>query len=321
MEEPARWTHQTAQTSERRSGSRGFHARTVTVPLVFILIHFIVVNAVSIAYLLIILALQSASGMLNMLDILSDPEALVGMVQEHYPVITIIYAAFLIPVYALYLKHARRKDERALLTEPLRLMDILPGLAMAVGALGLTNLYFVLLARLAESSPFVASQMDAYEKLSASFSPKNGLGFLIVGISVMAPVTEELLFRGIVQGELRKAMPEPAAVLIQAVIFAAYHLQPIQSSYALIPGLLLGMAYAWSRSIWVPIAMHMFFNFLGSILPVLAGTDEYLGQVAATAQIGFIAAGTLAGVFFYMNRRRGLNRLEETDNIQTGQGA
>jgi len=321
MGEPAGWTHQIAQSPGGRSSARGFQARTVTVPLVFILIHFIVVNIVSIAYLLIVLMLQSASGLINMLDILGDAEALSGMVQEHYPVITIIYAAFLIPVYTLYLTHARRKDHRALLTEPVRMTDILPGLAMAVGALGLTNLYFVLLTRLAETSPFIASQMDAYEKLSASFSPKNGLGFLIVGISVMAPVTEELLFRGIVQGELRKAMPEPIAVLIQAVVFAAYHLQPIQSSYALIPGLLLGMAYAWSRSIWVPIVMHMFFNFLGSILPILAGTDEYLGQVAATAQVGFIAAGALAGVFFYMNRRRGLDSMQETDNIQTGQGA
>ena len=278
--------------------------RTVLVPLTFIMVHFITVNLVSIAFLAVHLMVKSLGGALDILDVIGDAQAMNSLIQANYPVITILYALILIPVYAIYLIIARKNDPRMLLTESLRVSDLLPGLAMAVGALGLTSLYFALLDHLSQSSAFVAKQLEAYEALSSSFSPQGGLGFLIIGISVMAPITEELLFRGIVQGELRKAMPESAAIIIQAILFAAYHIQPVQASYALIPGVLLGVTYAWSRSIWVPIAMHMLFNALGSLLPILVGEDPYLGQVAATAQIAFIAAGILAGVFFFMNRRK-----------------
>ena len=304
MDELNHWTRDSAeyQPSGRKTG--GFRPRTVLVPLTFIMIHFITVNLVTVAYLAVHMMVKSIGGAFDILDVLGDAQALNSLVQANYPMITILYALILIPVYGIYLVIARKNDPRMLLTESFRLADLLPGLAMTVGALGLTSLYFVLLDQLSQSNAFIAGLLEDYEALSGSFSPEGGLGFLIIGISVMAPITEELLFRGIVQGELRKAMPEPAAIIIQAILFAAYHIQPVQASYALIPGVLLGVAYAWSRSIWVPIAMHMLFNALGSLLPVLVGDDPYLGQVAATAQVAFIAAGILAGVFFYMNRRK-----------------
>lgn len=302
-EESNRWSHESIQLSEPHRPVRGFRARTFMVPLTFILIHFITVNVVTTAYLLVYLVLKSVSGTADILQVLGDRELLTQLIQSNYPVITVLYSLFLIPVYGLYLKHARTKDARALLVERLRLTDLLPGLAMAIGALGLTNLYFALLIKLSETIPFVADQLDQYEQLSGSFSPENGLVFLAIGISIMAPITEELLFRGIVQGELRKAMPESVAIILQAILFAAYHMQLVQSSYALIPGLILGIAYAWSRSIWVPIAMHMGFNLLGSILPILVGEEPFINQVASVAQVGFIVVGLLAGAFFYMNRR------------------
>lgn len=304
MNDLSHWTRDNAeyQPSGRKTG--GFRTRTVLIPLTFILIHFITVNLVSVAFLAVHLMVKTFGGAMDILDVLGDPQALNSLIQANYPVITILYAVILIPVYGIYLVIARKNDPRMLLSEPIRIMDLLPGLAMTVGALGLTSLYFALLDHLSQSSVFIANQLEAYEALSGSFSPQGGVGFLIIGISVMAPITEELLFRGIVQGELRKAMPETAAIIIQAILFAAYHIQPVQASYALIPGILLGVAYAWSRSIWVPIAMHMLFNALGSLLPILVGEDPYLGQVAATAQIAFIAAGILAGVFFHMNRRK-----------------
>jgi membrane protease YdiL (CAAX protease family) len=303
--------------TESKLPVRRFQARTITIPLLFISIHFVMVNIVSIAYLMVLLLLKSITGTVDVMDILGNTDALNQLAQTHYPVITILYSLVLIPVYGAYLHYSHRRDARSLLLERVRILDILPGLAMAIGALGLTTLYFALLAKLAETSTFIAEQLDAYKKLSESFSPENGLIFLIIGISIMAPITEELLFRGVVQGEFRKAMPEPVAIVLQAVIFAFYHLQPVQISYALIPGLLLGMAYAWSRSIWVPILMHMLFNFLGSVLPILVGDDAMLNQIVATAQIAFIAAGLVAAIFFYMNRRRGPIISTKTGRLQS----
>lgn len=281
-----------------------FGARTILVPLLFILLHLVAATLVSALYVVVLVLINSAANNQDMLATLSDAEALNRLLTQHYPIITVLYSLVLVPTYALYLVYARRRDPLVLHTDPLRPSDLFAGLAMMVGALGLTNLYFVLLDRLSDSIPLVDRYLTDYERISESFTPDAGMFWLILGISVMAPLTEELLFRGIVQGELRRVMPEPAAIVLQAVVFAAYHMQPVQSTYALIPGLLLGIAYAWSRSIWVPILMHMTFNLLGSLVPLLNGEDAGLGQITALAQLAFIVVGVLAGIYMHMNRRR-----------------
>jgi len=157
---------------------------------------------------------------------------------------------------------------------------------------------------LQERVPFVQNQMDDYMETAGAFTASSGYIWLIIGICIMAPLVEELVFRGIIQGELRKAMPEWAAIIIQAVVFALFHMQAIQITYVVLPGLLLGLAYYWSRSLWVPIIMHMVFNFFGSVLPAMAGTDETLNNILSISELAFILVGILAGVFFWMNRRR-----------------
>ncbi len=111
-------------------------------------------------------------------------------------------------------------------------------------------------------------------------------------------------FRGIIQGELRRAMPEWLAVVIQALAFAIFHMQPIQSSYVFLPGLLLGAAYAWSRSLWVPIVMHIFFNLLGSLVPSLIQSDEMLVQIVGLTQMAFIPVAVAAAVYMFLSSRK-----------------
>ena len=279
-------------------------ARTILLPIAFVLLHLVAATVTSALFVILLVFLNGMSGNQGMLDQLSDPEALNRLLQQYYPIITVLYSLFLIPVYVLYLTFARRRDPRLLYTEKLRPADLFAGLAMIVGALGLTNAFFALLQWLSQRSPFVSQQLDDYNRVSGSFTPQAGVLWLVLGICIMAPLTEELLFRGIIQGEFRRVMPEPAAIVLQAVLFAAYHMQPVQSAYALIPGLLLGMAYAWSRTIWVPILMHMSFNFFGSIVPLLSGDDTGMGRIAAATQLAFIAVGLLAGIFMHLNRRR-----------------
>ena len=66
---------------------------------------------------------------------------------------------------------------------------------------------------------------------------------------------------------------------------------------------MLGFAYAWTRSLWVPILMHMLFNFLGSVLPSLVGEDEVLGQIVGISEMAFILIGALCLIYLYRNRK------------------
>ena len=90
---------------------------------------------------------------------------------------------------------------------------------------------------------------------------KSGLWNLVFAVGiVLAPVSEELLFRGIGLPLLIRRIGVWPAVCLLSLFFAALHLH-IPS---LIPLFLIGaafsLAYLYTGAIAVPIAMHVIFN-------------------------------------------------------------
>lgn len=61
--------------------------------------------------------------------------------------------------------------------------------------------------------------------------------------AVIAPLAEELLFRGIVYRLCAKKMPWQMAAVISALLFAVYHGNIVQGCYAFVMGLLLAYVY------------------------------------------------------------------------------
>lgn len=286
-----------------RSPARRLTWRTFVIPLVFLLIHFFFSGFIAVAYAFIytlVVTIQSGGGTDSFFNNL---EAIQSLLESHYSVIAALLSVAVIPICLIYLKLNSRRDARTWMTARPRVSDILAGFAMMAGSMGFINVYFNILMTVSEQSPFIRTLIEDYEKTAGSFNANQGYFWLILGVSVLTPIMEELIFRGVIQGELSKAMPAWAAIVIQAVIFAAYHMQPIQSSYVILPGLLLGLAYYWSRSIWVPIAMHCIFNFLGSALPMMLGESETAANILGYSELGFILVGILAAVFMYLSRR------------------
>lgn len=284
------------------SADKRFSAKTVLIPLGFMILHFLVINVV--AVIVLVFALIIGSGGALDINTLTDPNYINQLIVERNSQITVFYALVLLPIYLIYIHFARRKRPDTVYIKRAGGLDLLPSIAIMIGTMGLTNLYFILLTHISESSTFIARLMQDYEKLSAlAFSTETDYLWLILGIGIAAPIVEELLFRGIIQGELRHAMPEWVAVIIQAVLFAGFHMQPIQSSYVLIPGLLLGAAYAWTKSLWVPIVMHIFFNLLGSLVPSLIQSDEVVQQIVVITEIAFIPVAIAAAVFLLLRNR------------------
>lgn len=78
---------------------------------------------------------------------------------------------------------------------------------------------------------------------------------------VVAPLAEELLFRGLVQSTIRSWVGRPwAAVGLTSVFFAVIH-QNVEHWPALfVLGAGMGYAYERSGSLWQPILIHVLFN-------------------------------------------------------------
>jgi membrane protease YdiL (CAAX protease family) len=176
---------------------------------------------------------------------------------------------------------------------------------------GLQKSPYVVLASIglaAVSSSFVLlsyEKFESYEEVSQNINA--GLSTLLgaMCIIILIPIFEEILFRGLVQNELMKQLPIPGAIVIQAAVFALYHGNPLQGIYTFVLGIALGAIYLWSNNLWLPILLHVTYNFLGTLIfPVLLYyTESYAGAYMAGGVILFI----LAMIFLYKKRELSLS--------------
>lgn len=90
----------------------------------------------------------------------------------------------------------------------------------------------------------------------------NGHLQVLAGISIvfLAPVVEEVFFRGFIFAGLRRIIGLWPAAIISSLLFAVVHAQSGLVIPFTVVGLLLAYLYHRSKSIYVPVAMHFFFN-------------------------------------------------------------
>jgi CAAX protease family protein len=102
------------------------------------------------------------------------------------------------------------------------------------------------------------------------------LGATALAIVSIVPVTEEFLFRGLLQNWLKQKFHYPAAAIgISSLIFAFFHYSRAQGttniellSSLFILSCVLGFIYERQRSLWAPIGLHSFFNFISLLMIV-----------------------------------------------------
>ena len=88
------------------------------------------------------------------------------------------------------------------------------------------------------------------------------VGSLLI-LVVVAPLSEELFFRGLILRGLRSRYSDPKAVAVSALLFALVHLNPYQFLGPLILGLLAGWIFVKTGSLWPCMLLHAFNNGQG----------------------------------------------------------
>ncbi len=108
---------------------------------------------------------------------------------------------------------------------------------------------------------------------------------IVLMVAVVAPVVEEILFRGMLLSRLVRSMRTGWAVVVQALLFAGIHvLDP--SAVAALPGLfiigvVLGYAAIRSRNLSLPILIHAGVNLTAAVLLIFGGDlEEWLEKVS-----------------------------------------
>ena len=87
--------------------------------------------------------------------------------------------------------------------------------------------------------------------------------------TIIGPILEELLFRGIIFNELKKFNPQMKSILITSFLFSIMHTTILQIIYAFALSFMLIYVYQKYKTIFAPIIMHItsnLFNLLSCIL-------------------------------------------------------
>lgn len=101
------------------------------------------------------------------------------------------------------------------------------------------------------------------------FTWTSAIGMAVAAV-IIAPICEEILFRGVLYGWLRGRWPAAAALPVSAAVFATAHILPPLMVETFLIGLVLSWLYERTGSLLPAIVMHMAFN--GIVLTHLFAT-------------------------------------------------
>ncbi len=92
------------------------------------------------------------------------------------------------------------------------------------------------------------------------------LGAIIAAVVLAAPFCEEFVFRGMLQRGLAAAISPRAAAVLSAFIFSAFHLDPVGFAARFELGLVFGLLFVRTNSLWPGVFAHAANNLISTIL-------------------------------------------------------
>lgn len=147
--------------------------------------------------------------------------------------------------------------------------------------------------------------IEQYDALMETLLGGNVFLSLFVTV-ILAPLAEELLFRGVTLRKATKIMPFFLSNLLQAVLFGIYHGNLIQGVYAFALGLIFGYVAEYFHSIWASILLHAFVNGSAEVL-------SHLPTLLTETLLGIIVI-TVIGVIFLIIAVKMFPRAKENSN-------
>jgi uncharacterized protein len=138
----------------------------------------------------------------------------------------------------------------------------------------LAALPFIFLAFVLESitglfSQSLFPQAPANQCIDIRNAYQGALWMAIIGVAIVAPVVEEIVFRGMVFGWLRGRLPVVWAVAISAALFSLEHIGFLQVTLFLpifSTGIVLAILYQHARSVWPTVLVHGSFNLIATLV-------------------------------------------------------
>lgn len=132
--------------------------------------------------------------------------------------------------------------------------------------------------------PLPESIVEAFENQYAALYGDMPLILEILSIAVITGITEEIVFRGLVNSRLSRAMKTGTVVIVSSVIFGLAHGALIAVVYSALLGLVFSLLYEKFHSVIPSLLCHVAFNATSYLLEALDDRwmlPVYLFSIAA----------------------------------------
>lgn len=250
------------------------------VPACFLL-QFIVMIVAEIA-LLFPTIMQAVTGVVSPDEVM---QIVYGQIMDNMMTLQIAAQTAMLAVFGLwyYLAYGRKKRPETA-KKPKGLHVALIALMGLIVQLGISSV--LSLVQLA-----APKALESYNELMELAGLNEVSVPMMVAVSIMAPLSEEVLCRGVILRLAERVSPKFwVANVIQALAFGILHGNLVQGSYAFLLGLLLGYIYGKFRNIWLCMLLHAAMNFSSIIVEPFYSMFPEKGIVAILISVLLLSA-------------------------------
>ena len=195
-----------------------------------------------------------------------------ALIQANLLPITLMTSAVFLLITAIYYNHSKRYDS---FSHKMNLRPIRLGTMPYVLCLGICMLFFVNLV--IGILPIPEEWLKAQSESTSAWAEDSSMLMKVLTVGIFAPITEEVLFRGLMLGTMRRHIGNIPAIIISAVAFGLVHGTPLAMAYAFVLGILMGWLFCKTNSMLTTVIFHMTYNITslyGSFL-----SKEYVGML------------------------------------------
>ena len=228
-------------------------------------------------------SLLSSQGILITQGELTD--YLMKMSNENFHLIVLSYVPILLVFLAVFFGIRRKSMLKEIQMNKFSVKYLIPIVILFVGFALFANAVLNLLP---------TSMTAAYIQTASRVIGKHDLLLMILANVFFAPISEEIVFRGLITSRLRRAFPDWVSIAIVSILFGIVHIQPLWVVYAAVMGAFMGIIAYRTGSIGASIIFHVLFNAFGTIMSYIGFAVPYIGIVIAFV-LGLVI--TIAGLY------------------------
>ena len=220
------------------------------------------------------------------------------------------FLCFIIPIF-FFLFISKGKEPKSMRLKPRLTLDTPFILVASIGVIYLCAVVNNLIIQ-----PLISPSFD-YDSMFVTYDysePYKVVLSLIV-MAVVPGICEELLFRGMILENLAP-YGKTGAVIGSAFLFGLMHQNPLQMFYTTMAGIVLGVIYIYTESIFCSMLVHILNNAYSIFLEALSQNLGELGESVLYLIQGELLLLTAGAIVFLLVFWKKLHRdMESKDNV------